>query len=152
MLEQVLTEEMIALDVAAAGWREAIRKSGELLCRGGKVTEEYIDDMIGMVEELGPYIVIIPGIALAHARPDKNKVNDLGLSLVRLKEPLCFGHEKNDPVKIVLGFATRDKDSHLVLLQEVTYLLKNDSSRELLFSGTLEEILEAIKHLAGGDD
>lgn len=147
MLEQVLTEDMIALDVAAADWREAIRESGELLCRGGKVTEEYIDDMIGMVEELGPYIVIIPGIALAHARPDTKKVHELGLSMVRLKEPLRFGHEKNDPVKIVLGFATRDKDSHLVLLQEVTCLLKNDNSRELLFSGALEEILKAIGQL-----
>ncbi|NLA52681.1 MAG: PTS sugar transporter subunit IIA [Alcaligenaceae bacterium] len=147
MLEQVLTADMIALDVEAADWREAIRKSGELLCRGGKVTEEYIDDMIRMVEELGPYIVIIPGIALAHARPDTKKVKELGLSLVRLKEPLPFGHEKNDPVKIVLGFATKDKDSHLVLLQEVTYLLKDGRSRELLFSGNQTDLLEAIKQL-----
>lgn len=151
MLDQVLTPEVIALDYEAKNWREAIRKSGELLYRAGKVEKEYIDDMVQVVEELGPYIVIIPGIALAHARPGTEKIKDLGLSLVRLKDPISFGHEKNDPVKIVIGFAAKNKDSHLELLQEVSCLLKDEESRELLFSGTLEDITGIIKKQYGSD-
>lgn len=151
MLEQILTPEMIALDVEAKDWREAIRISGDLLYRAGKIEKDYIDDMIQIVEKLGPYIVIIPGMALAHARPDEKKVKELGLSLVRLKDPVSFGHEKNDPVKIVLGLATRDKNSHIGLLREVTCLLKEKKSMELIHSGTLGEIAAVIAQTAGGD-
>lgn len=151
MLHEVLTPEVIALDVEAKDWREAVRRSGDLLYKAGKIEKEYIDDMIQMVEELGPYIVIIPGIALAHARPDTGKIKELGVSLVRLKEAVCFGHEKHDPVKIVMGFAANSEDSHLDILQELTCILQEEESREILFTGTLQDIISLIKRIRGSD-
>ena len=53
--------------------------------------------MINAVEELGPYIVIIPHIAIAHARPSDNVLKN-GISLITLKEPVEFGNKDNDPV------------------------------------------------------
>ena len=44
-----------------------------------------------MVDEHGPYIVIAPGLALAHARPGPEVLAD-GLAVVTLAEPVPFGH------------------------------------------------------------
>ncbi len=145
MLHKILTPEVIALDVEVKDWREAIEKCGALLYRAGKIEKEYIDDMINVVEELGPYIVITPGIALAHARPDNKKIKELGYSLLRLKKGVNFGHEKNDPVKIVVGFAAIDKDSHIDILQELTQIFMDQESREVLFTGRLQDIIGIIK-------
>ena len=45
--------------------------------------------MIESVHEFGPYIVIAPEIAIAHARPDHN-VNEVGLSLLSSINILIF--------------------------------------------------------------
>ena len=46
-------------------------KSGQLLVDSDyNLQKDYIDLTIKCVEENGPYIVIIPGLALSHSRPD----------------------------------------------------------------------------------
>ena len=46
-------------------------------------------------------MVVMPGVVLLHAKPDYG-VNRLGISLSTLKTPVEFGHDKNDPVDIVV--------------------------------------------------
>ena len=64
--------------------------------------------------ELGPYMVIAEGIALAHARPSEAVIST-GLSVVTLKSPVEFGSERFDPVSIVFGLAAVDHDGHIDL-------------------------------------
>lgn len=63
------------------------KKAGGLLLDNQSIKKEYIADMIASVHEFGPYIVIAPGIALFHARPEGN-VNEICLSYLRLKSQL----------------------------------------------------------------
>ena len=53
-------------------WQDAIRKASQPLIDNGTVGNDYVDSMIDVVEEKGPYINIGPNIALAHARPRTN--------------------------------------------------------------------------------
>ena len=53
---------------AATGWRNAVRAAAALLVEVGATTPEYGERCIGSAEELGPYFVLSPGVALAHAR------------------------------------------------------------------------------------
>ena len=69
-LSDLVDPSAVRLDVAVADWREAIRASGDLLVGTGAIGTSYVDAMIRTVEEHGPYIVITPGFALAHSRPD----------------------------------------------------------------------------------
>jgi PTS system ascorbate-specific IIA component len=93
--------------------------------------------MIQAFEELGPYMVIAPGIALAHARPS-NAVLETGLSLVTLTEPVEFGSQSNDPVSLVIGLAAKDHDSHIDLLAALSELLADDQKVKLLLNATNE--------------
>ena len=66
MLKNFITDKYIRLDIECSNWEEAIRKSGEQLLKEKKVTEEYIEDAVNSVKELGPYIVVAKGIAVPH--------------------------------------------------------------------------------------
>lgn len=68
--------------------------------------------MIEALHKFGPYIVVIPGIALAHAEAGSTVMEEC-MSMMTLKEPIAFGHESNDPVSVVFVIASNTKDKHL---------------------------------------
>ena len=80
--------------------------------------------MVRMIDEHGPYIVVAPGLALAHARPGPEVRRD-GLAVVTLANPVEFGHPYNDPVRVVLGVAASN-ESHLQAVAELANIF-NDS-------------------------
>lgn len=143
-LLELLPEAAITLGGQARDWRAAVRLAGAALARSGATTPEYASEMIATVEQLGPYIVIAPGIALAHSRPSP-AVLRTGLSWVALAEPVAFGHPENDPVSLVVGLAARDESGHIDALAILADLLSDDALRtELLSSTTASAVRAAI--------
>ena len=110
------------IGVTAPDWRAAIRAACRPLVERGAFERRYEDRCVGIVEEQGPYIVLAPGIALAHARPEDG-VSRLGLGAAVLEVPVTFGHPDNDPVDVVLVFGSPDADSHLGLLSALARAL-----------------------------
>lgn len=148
-LSDLVDPSAIRLDVPADDWRSAIRASGELLTGVGVASDAYTDSMVRTVEEHGPYIVIAPGFALAHARPDES-VARTGLSFVRLAEPVAFGNADNDPVTIVMALAAADSSAHQQALASLAGVLSDpDRRRALDIAATPDEVLYA---LGAGDD
>jgi len=121
-----LTADAIELGATAVDWREAVHLVGEVLTRSGAATPAYGDEMVRMIEEHGPYVVIAPGLALAHARPGPAVLAD-GFAIVTLATPVNFGHPHNDPVKVVVGLAIKTADTHLAAVAQLANVF-NDSS------------------------
>jgi PTS system ascorbate-specific IIA component len=133
----------LAVAVSATDRDSAIRASGQLLVASGRVTGEYVDQMVAAVEEFGPYIVIAPGIALAHARPS-DAVLSTGLSLAVLAEPIEFGSH-NDPVRLVFGLAAKDHDGHMTVLASLAERLTDeDFVNSLLNALTIDELARLL--------
>jgi PTS system ascorbate-specific IIA component len=127
----LLPAEAIALGAEAADWRAAVAAAGERLVATGAATPAYTDEMVRTVEEHGPYIVLAPGLALAHARPSPSVLRT-GLSLVTLAAPVEFGHAANDPVRLVIGLAAVDADQHTGALARLARVLADDARRAAL--------------------
>lgn len=121
-----LPEEAIRTQAHAADWREAITLAGECLVATGATIPAYTGEMIETVERLGPYIVIAPGIALAHSRPSP-AVRRTGISWVTLADPVPFGHEENDPVRLVLGLAATDHDGHIGMMSQLATTISDEA-------------------------
>lgn len=68
MREKLIELRNIKVQVPARNWRESVTASGMLLVKSGYITADYIESVLRAIEELGPYVVIMPGLALAHAR------------------------------------------------------------------------------------
>lgn len=130
-LTGLLTPERIALDVAAVTWQDAVRAAGALLENTGIAERAYTDAMIGNVETNGPYIVVAPGFAFAHARPSA-AVHRTGLSWVRLAAPVAFGHPTNDPVSLVVALAATDDGAHATAMAELAKVVGNPGTRAAL--------------------
>lgn len=140
-----LARKYIKLDANVNRPEDAIRESGELLASAGDVTTEYVDQMIANFHQHGPYFVIAPHIAMPHARPEDG-VQRSSISLVRLKEPVVFGHKSNDPVQLVIGLAASSSNDHLELLQKISVLLSNRTTKErILTASSLDQMEEIIK-------
>lgn len=101
--------------VPVDGWEDAVEAAAGLLVDAGAVAEEYVAACVAMVSEHGPYMVVAPGIALAHARPE-NGARSLGLAVAVLATPVEFGHPDNDPVDLVFAFGSPDSDQHVEML------------------------------------
>ena len=70
MLSEILTEEMIVCDVEVSTWREAVVAVGEVLVNKNKVKQDFIRSMIEVIEEFGPYMILVPEIAFFHGKPE----------------------------------------------------------------------------------
>jgi ascorbate PTS system EIIA or EIIAB component len=116
--------------VAAEDWRAAVRAACQPLVEAGAAEPRYVDRCVATVEELGPYMVVAPGVALAHARPEDGALT-LGLAVATLREGVEFGHAENDPVDVVFAFGSPDRDQHVGLLGALARRLTEGLADEL---------------------
>jgi mannitol operon transcriptional antiterminator len=133
MISEILKDRQILLNKEVESWEEAIKLVAQPLLEEHYITEEYITAMIHAVKTYGPYIVVGKGVALAHARPEDG-VKKLGLSVMTLANPICFGHEDNDPVKIIFCLAAVDNFSHLNIMKSIVNTINQESKIEQLVS------------------
>ena len=135
-----LPENAIVIGAEAGDWRAAVMVAADALAASGAARPEYGREMIRMIEQHGPYVVIAPGLALAHARPGPEVLHD-GLSIVTLASPVNFGHPHNDPVSVILGLAIATADEHLAAVAAVANVF-NDSTAiaELAAATTAAEV------------
>ncbi|MEX3600816.1 PTS sugar transporter subunit IIA [Kocuria carniphila] len=147
---ELLDSSAIALDHEADDWREAIRFAGSLIEKSDACTEQYTQSMINSVEKNGPYIVVAPGFAFAHARPSE-AVHRTAMSWVRLKTPVEFGHAKNDAVSLVVALAAHDDSAHTKAMQQLAKVLGAPKKRAALDqAATPEEVLAILDGAPAG--
>ncbi|WP_277959411.1 PTS sugar transporter subunit IIA [Frigoribacterium faeni] len=140
-----LPDEAVVIGAQVVDWREAVRVAGRALVDSGAAREGYGDEMVRMIDEHGPYVVIAPGLALAHARPGDDVVRD-GLAVVTLAEPVPFGHPHNDPVSVVLGLAIVTVGGHLESIADLANVFNEASVIPALAAATS---VDEVRRLMG---
>lgn len=138
-----LPQNAIVIAADAADWRTAVTLAGDALVRSGATKAGYSAEMIRMIEEHGPYVVIAPGLALAHARPGPTVVTS-GLAVVTLASPVDFGHPHNDPVSVVLGLAIPTAGDHLAAVAAVANIFNDSHAIQELAAATSAEDVQRI--------
>ncbi|MCX6477831.1 MAG: PTS sugar transporter subunit IIA [Micrococcales bacterium] len=140
LLADAFGEGSILIKESVQNRSAAIEIAGELLVQSGKAKHSYVASMLDAVERFGPYIVIAPGIALAHGKPSEDVI-ETGLSLLVLKQAIEFQHAQNDPVQLVFGLAATDHESHIETMAKLAELLSDqDRVSTLLTSSDSEQI------------
>lgn len=107
---------------SVASWQEAVQDAAGMLVALDVAEPRYVQACIDSLYKNGPYIVLTPGVALAHSRPEDGATG-LGVTLLRLREPVEFGHPKNDPVDLVFAFCTPEAGGHIALLRKMAMAL-----------------------------
>lgn len=139
-LKELLTIDQVRANIAVEDWKEAADIIGELLVEAEKVEPEYVEKMKQALDDMGPYMVVAPGVALLHARPEDGVLEPC-VALITLEEPVEFGHEENDPVDIVFAFGATDKESHIPALKTLAKQLKSKDVIKAIRSAQTDENL-----------
>lgn len=148
-LHELVTPDSIRLNVRAFNWRSAIRVAGKLLEGSGAGSAAYTDAMVKNVEEHGPYIVIAPGFAFAHAQAP-GLVRQTGMAWVRLKKPVKFGNDLNDPVTLIAALASADSTQHIQAMRQLMAVVDNDHTRARLRTATnVDQFLNVLGRVHG---
>lgn len=145
MIKDLLDLQKVDFDVEAKDWEDALRKAAGYLVETGKISGAYVENMIQAVHEKGPYIVIMPGVAFGHARPDES-VFESCLHMIRLKHPVEFGSKYNDPVKVVFVFASKEEKGHLGVMRGIAKMLVDEDNVGILLN---EEDKDRVLELLG---
>ncbi|MCT4781886.1 MULTISPECIES: BglG family transcription antiterminator [Exiguobacterium] len=142
VLNELITQDNVQLMERVSDWKEAIRLAARPLEENASIETRYIETMIANVEQHGPYVVLMPDVAIPHARPEDG-VRSLGMSVLKLTEPVVFPTDK--PVRLFFVLAAIDQTTHLKALAQLTELLGNEADlNHVLASKTIEDILRVV--------
>ncbi|HEL1584547.1 TPA: transcription antiterminator [Streptococcus suis] len=143
MIQDLLLDDYIVLTDKTFDWRESIKFVAQPLLSDSIITESYVDAMIRSVEEYGPYIVIGPKLALAHARPEDG-AEKLGLSLAIFEKAVSFGEEEGQQVQVAFCLSAIDSFSHLEVMKSLVNLIREKGKIDLLASARDKETVKQI--------
>lgn len=137
-----LEKDMIQFADSVESWQKAVTMAALPLLQKGYIKESYIDAMINLVEELGPYIVLMPNFAMPHARPENGAIKG-GFSILKLNEPVYFSEDRQYYAKVILVLSCENSDSHIKVIQWIGDTFSSSENCEKLFNaGTTKEILD----------
>lgn len=123
-MEEIIEKSDIQVGLHASDYREAILQASSPLIEEKKITKRYAEMMIESLETLGPYIVLMPGFALAHSAPCE-EVKENCLSIAIFDEGIDFKSDKG-LVRVVMVLASTDGESHVEKLSKIASKLMND--------------------------
>ncbi|MDM5201387.1 BglG family transcription antiterminator [Fictibacillus enclensis] len=144
VLSDLITNETIQFAEQVPGWEKAIEEAAQPLLKKGAIKPSYIKAMIENVNTMGPYVILGQEIAIPHARPEMG-VNEVGMSFLKLEEPVYFLDDKKHPVSLLFCIAAIDNKTHLQALSQLTKLLsKKENVKKLKAMNSTEEMLGLI--------
>ncbi|MDQ0205084.1 BglG family transcription antiterminator [Pectinatus haikarae] len=143
-LHHLLPYTHIVIDAECNSWQEAIQISSNILLKRNYITQEYINSMIKNISDFGPYIIVAPGLALPHSKPDFGS-KKLGMQFTRLKNPISFGDEILEPVEFICTLSPVDSNTHLKAFFNLVNMLKTPSFKRAMHNAnTSQEVADII--------
>lgn len=125
LLQDLLSEDNVSFHYPAETWEDVIRHGGQLMVDAGFTETTYTEAMIDVVRDMGPYIVLAPGLAMPHARPEMG-AKQVGTALVTLEKPIDFGSPENDPISVAVFLCAPNKEEHIQLLTDIAMLFEDE--------------------------
>lgn len=128
---------------SVADWKSAVDEAGQIWLEKGFCEQKYIDLIKDQLASNNAYAVIIPGLVLLHATSGYG-VKKNSLMLMTLKEPVAFGHEENDPVKVMICFTSLGQDDHIDSMQRIARMLFDPDFVEKVWAAESGEALGRV--------
>lgn len=141
---EILSGDKVQIKEQVDNWEQGITLAAQPLLNQDYFEQSYITSMVDSVKKLGPYIVIAPEIAIAHARPN-DEVNKIGLSLLKLNQHINFS-EEGHYASLIFVLSAVDNEGHLEILRHLaTTLGDQEVVNQLLKAQEVKDILNIFK-------
>lgn len=145
MLDTLLTKDTIAIINSVDSWEDSIKLACKPLVSNKSIEARYIDAIIKSTNDLGPYYVVGPQMAMPHASPDSG-VNKIALSLLVVKNGVNYNSDGNDPVKLIVVLAATDNNSHVDIMGKLAdFFMCEDDVKQVIDAKDVNHILSIIQ-------
>ncbi|MDT2739807.1 PTS sugar transporter subunit IIA [Enterococcus canintestini] len=122
----IFDSSMLKYHQESQSWHNAIRISGQELLSKHSIEEKYINKIISNIENFGSYMIIAPGVLLAHASERDGVLNN-GFSMHVFNEPIIFPGENVFPVSVIITIAVKNRESYHVVEKIVQWVLDEET-------------------------
>ncbi|MFC7321751.1 BglG family transcription antiterminator [Halobacillus campisalis] len=129
-LDELIPARNISIRHSITSWEQAIEESVRPLLNSGKIEAGYVQAMVNQTER-DPYIILGPNIAIPHAAPEEG-VNEVGMSLLRLKKGVKFSEDYT--INIIIVIAAVDKQQHIHALMQLLKLAGSETDRDRIIN------------------
>ncbi|MDY3705773.1 PTS sugar transporter subunit IIA [Vagococcus lutrae] len=113
-------------DKEITNWKDAIQESCELLKNRNIINQNYVEEVISCVEEHGPYIVIVPQVAMPHSSEKSEGVFGTAISFTKLKKSVKFDGEDQKEAILFFTLAAKNPEEHMTNIQNLSELLMTE--------------------------
>lgn len=147
LVDSLLENNSILIAQDANSWEEAVKLGTDVLVKSGAIENRYYEEIVKSTKEIGPYYILMPGVAMPHSRPDAGVIKDcFGITI--LNNPVKFGDEEHEYAQILLTLAATSSDAHAeVAIPQIMELLDDEENVDRLISArTIEEVLSIISN------
>ena len=146
MLREFVEKKHYLFAKEAKDWEDAIIMSCRSLESDGTVEPAYAHEIVECVRKYGPYIVLMPNVAMPHSQEGAAGVNKTAIGFMKLEKPVSF--DPDDPEKdaqLFFTLASCDPDQHLNNMVRLSELLSNEEVVAELLKATCPEDLLKIQ-------
>lgn len=152
LLKEIYERKHFAFVDGPLEWRDSIRECCKPLEADGTVDPVYAEEIIACVEKHGPYIVLVPGVAMPHSTENAKGCNGTAIGFMRCSEVVHFeeGNEEKD-AQIFFTLCSTNQEEHFANMQRLYAILTDDAVVERLRAATSPEDLLAIDALVDED-
>lgn len=114
-------------------WQDAIILSCQTLLEKGIITQQYIDEIVECVQKYGPYIVIVPGVAMPHSSEDSQGVLGTAISFTKMSQDVVFeGNNAEKNARLFFTLAAKNSEEHVENISNLSEMLMTDGVIEAL--------------------
>ncbi len=141
----LLENTTVILDSNINDWQKAILISTDLLYDQACITEDYYPSIINITKDLGPYYILLPGIAMPHARPENGGLKS-GVSCAYFPQGVLF-EGVEDPVFILLAVCAKDSDTFAseIIPSVASFLQNNDLLTIIKYLKNTKELINMLE-------
>ena len=145
MFKEIIEKGLYDFYDECDSWEDAIRKSCNKLIEKNIVDDRYSQQVIDTVNKYGPYIVLVPQVAMPHCQECAEGVNETAVAFMRVEKPVVFDEDDRDKdAKIFFTVASEDNKKHLENIAALSDILCDEEIVEALCQAKNEEDLRKI--------
>lgn len=145
MLKEIVENGYYSFHTAFDNWEDAVKASYQPLLDKTVVEPCYVDAVVECIHKYGPYIVIVPGIAMPHSTEGALGCNGTAVSFMKVENEVDFDPKDEDKkARLFFSLAATDHEKHLANIQGLMDTLMNDDIVAALNKATCLEDLKAI--------
>ncbi|MGC9267050.1 BglG family transcription antiterminator [Listeria ivanovii] len=138
------TERAIELENYCPTWRQAIKIGTKCLEDLQVVEPSYHEKIMENLKMYGPYMVIAPGVVIAHAGASDGVLMD-GLGVTVIEDGILFYDRYEEPVHVIFTLALKTKEAHLLVEQLMKLALDEERIKKIRMASSKRDIYHYVK-------